>query len=187
MWIQFLGGVTRLNRWVGRWVSLGVLLIFGLLLADVVMRYLVGRPATWTAEFATLVFGVYAIIGGGYLLSNRGHVNVDILYGNFSVRRKAAVDVATFFLFALFVGILLWQSLSLAAEAVEGWERSNSVWKPYIWPVKCMIPVSAVLLLLQGIVRLTADIRTLLGLPVDPEIFGTLPTPISQPENETSQ
>ncbi len=108
MWRSVLGGVTRLNRWIGRWASLSVLVIFALLLCDVVLRYAVGRPATWTAEFATLLFGVYAIIGGGYLLAERGHVNVDIVYGNFSRRGKAVADIATFFLFALFVGVLFW-------------------------------------------------------------------------------
>jgi hypothetical protein len=34
--------------------------------------------------------------------------------------------------------------------------------------------VAGVLLLLQGIVRLTADIRILMGLPVDEETFGKL-------------
>ena len=61
--------ITRFNRLIGKWVSLAVLIIFALLLADVVMRYLVGQPAIWTAELATLIFGVYAIIGGGYLLA----------------------------------------------------------------------------------------------------------------------
>ncbi len=94
------------------------------------------------------------------------------------------MDIATFFLFMLFIGVLLWQGLSLAAEAVEGWERSNSVWKPYIWPVKCMIPVSAILLLLQGIVRLTGDIRILMGLPVDEAIFGKQADPTEHSEIE---
>ena len=86
-------GVTRLNRWIGKWASLAVLILFALLLADVVMRYLVGQPAIWTAELATLIFGVYAIIAGGYLLAERGHVNVDIFYGGFSRKRKALVDI----------------------------------------------------------------------------------------------
>ena len=49
---------------IGYWISFCVLIIFALLLADVVMRYLIGQPAIWTAELATLIFGVYAIIGG---------------------------------------------------------------------------------------------------------------------------
>ncbi|NIQ98383.1 MAG: ABC transporter substrate-binding protein, partial [Desulfuromonadales bacterium] len=67
--LQVARAITRFNRWIGRWASLAVLIIFVFLLADVIMRYLVGQPTVWTAELATLIFGVYAIIAGGYLLA----------------------------------------------------------------------------------------------------------------------
>lgn len=174
--------ITHLNRWIGRWASLAVLIIFVFLLADVVMRYLVGSPAIWTAELATLIFGVYAIIGGGYLLAERGHVNVDILYGSFSPRTKAGVDVVTWPLFLLFVGVLLWQGWDIASESIADAERSNSIWKPYLWPTKAFIPVAAILLLLQGLVRLWSDIRVLRGLPVPDDVFGA-PAPV-EPESQ---
>lgn len=165
-------GITRLNRFIGRWVSLAVLAIFALLLADVILRYLVGRPAIWTAELATLIFGVYAIIGGGYLLAERGHVNVDILYGNLSRKRRALLDILTWPLFLLFVVVLLWQGWDIAREAIADMERSNSMWKAPLWPTKSLIPVAAALLLLQGCVRLWADVRVLLDLPVPQDVFG---------------
>ncbi len=170
--LQLARTITRVNQFIGRWVSLGVLLIFALLLADVAMRYLVGSPTIWTAELATLIFGVYAIIGGGYLLSERGHVNVDIFYGRMSQKRRALLDILTWPLFVLFVGVLLWQGWDIAYEAIQDMERSNSVWKAPLWPTKALIPVAAILLLLQGIVRLWADVRVLRGLPVPPDIFG---------------
>ena len=138
--------ITQLNRMIGYWISFCVLIIFALLLADVVMRYLIGQPAIWTAELATLIFGVYAIIGGGYLLTERGHVNVDIIYGQFSPKRKALVDIVTWPLFLIFVGVLLWQGYDIASEAIADMERSNSVWKAPLWPTKSLIPVAALLL-----------------------------------------
>ncbi|OWU78062.1 ABC transporter substrate-binding protein [Marinibacterium profundimaris] len=164
--------ITRLNRFIGRWASLAVLAIFALLLADVVLRYMVGRPAIWTAELATLIFGVYAIIGGGFLLAERGHVNVDILYGHLSRRRRALLDILTWPLFLLFVVVLLWQGWDIAVEAIEDMERSNSVWKAPLWPTKALIPVAAALLLAQGVVRVWSDVRVLLGLPVPDDVFG---------------
>ncbi|MGR3453235.1 TRAP transporter small permease subunit [Pseudooceanicola sp.] len=178
--LQVARAITHLNRWIGRWASLAVLVIFVLLLADVVMRYLVGSPAIWTAEMATLIFGVYAIIGGGFLMAERGHVNVDILYGTFSTKRKALVDILTWPLFALFVLVLLWQGWDIASEAIADAERSNSIWRPYLWPTKAFIPVAATLLLLQGLIRLWSDIRVLRGLPVPDDIFGA-PAP-GEPE-----
>jgi len=170
--LQVARAITHLNRWIGRWACLAVLVIFVLLLADVVMRYLVGSPAIWTAEMATLIFGVYAIIGGGFLMAERGHVNVDIIYGTFSRRKKAIVDIITWPLFALFVLVLLWQGWDLASEAIADNERSNSIWKPYLWPTKAFIPVAATLLLLQGAVRLWSDFRVLRGKPIPDDVFG---------------
>lgn len=164
--------ITWLNRAIGRFLAWLILPLFVLLIADVTMRYLVGRPEIWTSELATLIFGVYAILAGGYLLAERGHVNVDIFYGTFPQRRKAAADVATSFLFFAFLIVLLWQGWSLAADSIERWERSQSLWRGPVWPVKAAIPLAAVLLLLQGVVRLWADIRILLGLPVDETTFG---------------
>ena len=170
--LQVARVITRVNRFIGRWVSLAVLIIFGLLLADVVMRYLVGSPTIWTAELATLIFGAYAIIGGGYLLAERAHVNVDIFYGRLPPKRRSLLDLLTWPLFLLFVGVLFWQGWGIAVEAIEDMERSNSVWKAPLWPTKALIPVAALLLLLQGLVRLWADIRVLRGLPVPDDIFG---------------
>ena len=99
-------------------------------------------------------------------------MNVDIIYGAFSQKRKALIDIITWPLFALFVFVLLWQGYDIAKEAIEDWERSNSVWKAPLWPTKSFIPVAATLLLLQGVIRLWADVRILMGLPVDEETFG---------------
>ncbi|MGM0583626.1 MAG: TRAP transporter small permease subunit [Pseudomonadota bacterium] len=176
MLTSFARAVTGLNRLIGKIAAWGVIPLFLLLIADVLMRYFVGRPLIWTAELAQLLFGVYAIMGGGYLLAERGHVNVDIFYGEFSRKKKATTDVATSVLFFLFVGVLLWLGYEMASESVASLERSNSVWKPYVWPAKLCIPIAAGLLLLQGIVRLIGDIRVLMGLPVDDATFGAQPS-----------
>ncbi|WP_119418370.1 TRAP transporter small permease subunit [Desertibaculum subflavum] len=169
-------GITRLNRWIGRTVAWIILPIFVLLIIDVAMRYLVGRPAIWTSELAQLVFGVYGVIAGGYLLAERAHVNVDIFYGKMPRKRKALVDVATSILFFMFMAVLMYQGTDLAWDSIEKLETSQSIWNPPVWPVKLMIPVAGLLLLLQGIVRLVADIRVLMGLPADDETFGAQAT-----------
>jgi len=170
---QAARAVTRINRFIGRWVSLAVIFLFVFLLIDVIMRYLIGRPPIWTSELATLICGGYAILGGGYLLADRAHVNVDIFYGKLSARRKALLDILTWPLFLLFVGVLLWQGWVIASDSIGRLERSNSIWNPPLWPTKLLIPVAAILLLLQGLVRLWADIRVVMGLPVPDDIFGS--------------
>jgi len=170
--LKLAGAITRLNVWVARIAAVLIAPMFVLLLAEVVMRYVVGNPAIWTAEFAQLIFGVYAVIAGGYLLVERAHVNVDIIYGKFSRVRKAKVDLATSFLFFFFLAVLIWQGTDMAWDSAAQLETSSSIWNPHIWPVKLAIPVAGVLLLLQGLVRIASDIRTVMGLENDPNIFG---------------
>jgi len=170
--LKIARAITRLNGWIGRMAHWLILPMFAMLILDVAMRYAVGRPAIWTTELTQLVFGFYAVIGGGWLLAERAHVNVDIFYGKFSPRRKALVDLCTSFLFFLFISVLIWQGSSMAWESTMKFETSQSIWNPPVWPVKLAIPVAGVLVLLQGIVRVVSDVRVLMGLPNDEATFG---------------
>lgn len=180
----FARTVTTTNLWIAKVVNWAVLILFILLLADVIMRKVVGAPISWSQQASRLIFGVYAIIGGGYLLARREHVNVDLFYGSFSKKRKAAVDIATSFLFFSFLIVLLPNAYEMAAQSVcmtEGvppwckWEVDElAVWKAPLWPSKWMIVVSAILLFAQGIVKLAADIMILMGIDVDETAYGPI-------------
>lgn len=155
--------IGRINDLVGYATAHLVLVMFVLLFCEVLLRYLWRQPTVWTGELSQMLFGVYALLGGGYLLARGGHVNVDIVYGAFPKRVKASIDVFTSALFFLFIAVLLWQGLSLAADSIARWERSHSAWNPPIWPVKLAIPLAALLILLQGLVKLANDILVALG------------------------
>ena len=170
--LRIARAITLLNVWIARIAAVLIVPMFFLLMAEVISRYVVGSAAIWTAELAQLIFGVYAVIAGGYLLVERAHVNVDIIYGRFSPVQKAKIDLATSFLFFLFLGVLIWQATDMAWESAAKLETSYSIWNPYIWPVKLAIPIAGVLLLLQGLVRIVSDIRTVMGLENDPDVFG---------------
>jgi TRAP-type mannitol/chloroaromatic compound transport system permease small subunit len=158
-------GITRLNDALGKAVSLLLLGIFVLLIAEVCFRYFAGAPKVWTGELTQMLFGLYAVLSGGYIMAHGGHVNVDLLYSRLTLRTRAIIDIFTSVLFFLFVGALLYFGSSLAYESISFWERSQSAWDPPIWPIKLAIPVGAALLLLQGIVKLVQDILTALGAP----------------------
>lgn len=165
--------VTSLNVWIGRLMSYMVLVLFVLLLGDVIMRYVTQSPIAWSSQASKLLFGVYAILGGGYLLARRDHVNVDLFYGNFSPRKKAIVDICTSVLFFLFIGVLLKESFWLAYDSVSRWEVSyETIWLAPVWPSKSLIVVAAALLLLQGIIKLIADVMIVMGIEVDETAFG---------------
>lgn len=171
----FMRGITRLNTWVGKGTSYLIIPVFLLMLAEVFLRYAAGSPAIWTNELSQLLFGVYAVLAGGYLMADGGHASVDLLHSKLSRRGQALTDLLTSFLFFIFLGALLYFGVSLALESMETWERSQSAWNPYIWPFKLMIPIAAALLLLQGIVKLLQDILILFG--IEPPTHAPAPEP----------
>ena len=71
--------------------------------------------------------------------------------------------------------ILLIESWGLAADSVSRWRVDHlQIWKAPLWPSKCLIVVAAALLLLQGIVKLIADVMVLMGMEVDEDAFGPI-------------
>jgi TRAP-type mannitol/chloroaromatic compound transport system permease small subunit len=93
------------------------------------------------------------MLGTAYTLMRVGHVRTDMLYQNWSVRRQNMID-AIGYLFFFFPGMILllyfgWQ------EAFHAWtigETSDaSPWRPIIYPFKAVIPLTALLLIVQGV------------------------------------
>ncbi|MDX1633966.1 MAG: TRAP transporter small permease subunit [Marinobacter sp.] len=154
----FMNGVTRLNDLIGRWIAWLVAGMFVFLLLEVGFRYLLNSPTVWTNELTQMLFGIYAVMSGGYIMAHRGHVNVDLLHSHLRPRVRAVVDILTSSVFFIFTLALLYFGVQMAAESISSWETSYSAWNPPIWPVKLAIPVGTALLMLQGLVKLLEDI-----------------------------
>lgn len=160
--MKILDKTIRVIDWIndrtGNFLSLFVLIIFGLLLVEVIRRYLLNSPTVWGNELSQMLFGTYVVLSGGYILRWGGHVNVDILYSRLSRKTQAKLDIITSFLFFMFCVMMVYYGSSLAWESLSTFERSQSAWNPPIYPVKLTIPLGAGLLLLQGIAKLMRDI-----------------------------
>ncbi len=160
---RVFNAVDFLNDRLGRILSLGILLIFGLLILEVALRYLFNSPTVWANELTQMIFGAYVVLSGGHLLWCGGHVNVDILYSRLAPRTKALMDVLTSSVFFAFCLMLLYYGGSLALESLGRWEHSQSPWNPPLYPVKLTIPLGALLVLMQGTAKLLRDILILAG------------------------
>lgn len=130
----------------------------------VVMRYGFQQGATALQESVTYLHGLVFMLGAAYTLRHDGHVRVDILYRNFSVRQRAWVDSlgTLIFLFPL-CGLILLTSWEFAGKA---WAiREVSVEPgglPAVFLLKTLIPLMAVNLALQGVAELMRNARLLM-------------------------
>jgi TRAP-type mannitol/chloroaromatic compound transport system permease small subunit len=151
--------VTGVNR---AFFLLAAALIFAvvpILLFEVVARYLFDAPTVWAMEASTLIFGPHFMLAGPYLLHLKGHVAVDIFSEKLTGWAKAALDVFSYAVIAIFGAVLAWVSWPLAVNAYSLGETSFSAWNPPVWWLKFVVPLSFALLFAQALVEAFNAVR----------------------------
>jgi TRAP-type mannitol/chloroaromatic compound transport system permease small subunit len=150
--------IDSISEWSGKMVSFLIIVITGVTIWEVILRYIFNSPTKWAFDAAYLVFGAYGVLGGAYTLYLNGHVNVDIVYGRLPLRVRAIIDLVTSVFFFLFCGLLLWKGGEMAWDSLKIMERGSSAWAPPVYPIKLTIPLGAFLLLLQGTAKFIRDL-----------------------------
>lgn len=145
--------ISKANEFIGHAVSYMVILIVGVLLYEIVARYVFNSPTIWAHETSTMIYGAYIVLLGGYLQQHDGHVNVDMLYLKFKPRTRGIIDLFTWTLFFIFCWQIFTKGMELAWESFVIRETDSTVFAPPLYPIKMMIPLGALLLLLQGLVK----------------------------------
>lgn len=155
--LQLSRWIDRINGWIGYGVTLLVPLMLLLGVWNVVGRYvgrLVGQNLSSNAliEGQWYVFSLVFLLGAAYTLRQNGHVRVDVLYSNWSPRRKALVNLlgSLIFLipFCLMVILASWDTI--AASWARGEISPDPGGLPR-YPIKSMIVVCCTLVLFQGV------------------------------------
>lgn len=159
-WLRFVSIIDTINEYVGKGVGYGVFPIVGIVLYEVIARFVFNKPTIWAYETTTFVFGAYGVLAGGYLLFHNRHVRVDVIWSLFSAKGKALADVITSILSLTFIVCLLWYAIPYAWHSFEIQETVPfSVFAPILWPIKTCLVLGTFFLLLQLIAKLIRDIH----------------------------
>lgn len=162
--------VDRMNRWIGRVVMYGIFVMMGILLWSSISKTFF-LPSLWTLEMAQFAMVAYYILGGPYSIQLGSNVRMDLLYGEWSDRRKAQVDAMTVLFLIIYLVFMLWGGWdSLMYSFQYGGERSPTAWRPYLWPIKLIMVVGLFLMLLQALSELFKDILRLRGDDVEAKV-----------------
>jgi len=155
--------VDNINEWVGRVVSLWVVVLIVIILFEITMRHVFNSPTIWVHETSIYVFGTMWIICGGYSALKERMVNMDAIYSRFSQRTKSIIDICTFVFALLFCVVLIWKSGDTALDSIKFNEMSETAWRVPYWPIRTMLPVGGILLLIQIISKFVKDIYIVRG------------------------
>jgi len=160
---KFLNFVDKMNLWIGRVFAFLILLLVFAIMYEVVSRYFFNAPTRWSNEISQYLLTGVVMLGAGFCLVHDGHVRVDILHQGFGPRTRAVVDLISFLLIFVFVAAMVWKGGELCMDAFVHDKRSMSILEMPLFPSMIMVPVGAVLLGLQGLVRAIRAIYLLAG------------------------
>jgi TRAP-type mannitol/chloroaromatic compound transport system permease small subunit len=145
--------IDTVSDWSGNICAWLIIPLVGSLTWEVVARYLFSAPTVWAYDVSYMLYGSFFMLGAGYALYRGGHIRTDMLYQKWSPRTQGAID-ATCYLVLFFPAMLflLWMGGQEAWHAWEIGERSDqSPWRPILYPFKAVIPMTAFMLLMQGV------------------------------------
>jgi TRAP-type mannitol/chloroaromatic compound transport system permease small subunit len=153
--------VDRVSVWSGKAIAWLIVPMFAVLFYEVVARKL-GHPTLWANDVATMVYGAHFFIAGAYTLKLQKHIRTDFLSRNWSLKTQVRMDLAQYLLLFLPGMVMLtWLSVGYAWESWELREQLMTTWRPPAYIYKAVIPLSALLILLQGISEVLKCVKTL--------------------------
>ena len=152
---KILLAVDGFSTFIGKVAAWAVVLLTALISWEVFSRYALNKPHAWVLDAQIMLYGTMFMLAGAYTLAKNGHVRGDVLYGFFSPRAQAGVDLLLYIVFFL-PGIvaLTWAGWSYAQESLAIREQTFNADPLPVYPFKFVIPLSGGILLLQGIVEI---------------------------------
>ena len=153
--------IDTVNFWVGTVAKYTLIAILFCLSFEVIARYLFNSPTIWAMDMSLQFLCALGALGGAYALLFNQHVRVDVFWGSWSDKKRAVVDLCTSVLFFIYMCFMVYQTITMAQDSWTFQERMASVFAPPLYYVKTLIPIGAILLLLQGIAKLIHDIMVL--------------------------
>lgn len=144
--------IDAISDWTGKIFSFIVIPLTVLIVFEVITRRFFDAPTIWSFEMSNFLFGSHFMLCGAYGLLRKSHVSIDLFTSKTNKKVQAVLGIISYLcMFFPFIIVMLVWGFDFAKIALEMGETSWSAWAPYLAPIKIVIPLTALLLLLQGI------------------------------------
>ena len=151
--IKTVQRIDRFTDTTGVWIAWLNLPLVLAVSYEVIARYAFNAPTIWSFDVTYMLYGTIFMLGAAYALHKGAHIRTDFFYEKWSDKTKGMVDSISYIVFFFPSLIML-----LAASGNEAWYAwtinevsEQTPWRPILWPYKTVVPVTCVLLMLQGI------------------------------------
>jgi TRAP-type mannitol/chloroaromatic compound transport system permease small subunit len=153
--------IDRISIWSGKAVAWLIVPMFTVLAFEVLMRKFF-HPTLWATDIAMMVYGTHFFIAGAFTLQTQQHIRTDFLSNKWSVKTQITLDLIQYIVFFIPAMVLFaWVSWHYAAHSWAIREVMMTSWEPPAYLYKAVIPLSTILLCLQGLSEIVKSIKAL--------------------------
>ena len=150
---KFIIFADKLSTSVGKAFSWCIVILMGGTVYEVVMAYAFNAPTLWNFDFSLQMYGAILMMSGAYCLATEAHVRGDVIYRLFKPKTQGYIDLVLYFIF-FFPGVLALAFYGYEYAALA-WKIKETSWNSpaqiQIYMAKSIIPLSGLLLAIQGI------------------------------------
>ena len=155
----------KLTNWLAKACGIfaaGCLFLSIVIITELVFeRYLFKNAITWQTELVTMLLVASTFIGSAYVLSEKGHVNMEYLYSFMSEKGITKLKIFTDTLCLIFFLILFYVSFEITAEAFIKNHNTGTIWGPPLWIPYSSMLIGATLMVMSYIAELIKLVRKL--------------------------
>jgi len=151
--VRIVRAIDRFTDTTGTWVAwLNIPLVLAVCY-EVVARYGFNAPTIWAYDVTFMLYATIFMLGAAYALHKGAHIRTDFFFEKWSIRTRGVIDsVAYIAFFFPALGVFLYVSGAEGWYAFEIGETSEqSPWRPILWPFKMVVPLTCLLLMVQGV------------------------------------
>lgn len=148
--ITLIDAFTEFTGNVVAWIMVPMALAVGY---EVFARYMFNAPTSWAFDVTYMCYGTLFMLGAHFTLKRGAHIRTDMLWQHFSEKKRGRIDTLAYLLF-FFPGMFMlffvgWGEAYQAFTINETSEQT--AWRPLLWPFKFVVPITAALLMIQGV------------------------------------
>jgi TRAP-type mannitol/chloroaromatic compound transport system permease small subunit len=155
---------TRISRFIdpiieqlGRWVSLIWLVLLGVIVLNVLMRYAFSEGRIELEELQWHLYSIGFLLGLSYAYKADTHIRVDVVHERLGPHIQAWIELYGILLFLLpLIALILIFSVPFVMSSYQLHEVSQAPGGlPLRWLIKAFLPIGFIFLLLAVIARLS--------------------------------
>ncbi len=151
--IRIVRAIDRFTDFTGTlvaWLNVPLVLIVAY---EVISRYAFEAPTIWAFDLSYMFYSTIFMLGAAYALHKGAHIRTDFFYERWTIRTRGWIDAVAYIVF--FFPAL---TVLLAVSWGEGWYAfqigevsEQTPWRPILWPFKMVVPLTCLLLMVQGV------------------------------------